>query len=190
LAHRHQWPEFRELYRELTGVLAREFPGNVGDRYAGYFAVMLVTATLATPVLGLPGDPESLIRAVMEELSQPLEDADATLRALVDFTGWAIGSQGLFEGKDDPEHPPKTYLGRWEQGHYIAVFPHQARSQLARMGYSPEASFRSWRDRGWLMADRDRFTHRLRVLGVPQHMIALDWAAVMAATAPQGALVP
>jgi hypothetical protein len=190
LAHRLQWDEFRELYRELTNVLARDFPGNVGDRYAGYFAAMLVTATLATPVLDLPGDPETLVRSVMEELSQPREEADTALRALVDFTGWAVGSQGLFEGKDDVEHPPKTYLGWWEQGHFIAVFPHEARSQLVRMGYSPEATFRSWRDRGWLIADRDRFTHRLRVLGVPQHMIALDWAAVMAAMTPEELLVP
>jgi hypothetical protein len=178
------------LYRELTDALARDFPGNVDDRYAGYFAALLVSATLATPVLGLPGDPEPIVRTVMEKLSQPQEESDTAFRALADFTGWAVGSQGLFQGKDDPEHPPRTYLGRWDQGRHIAVFPHQARSRLTRMGYSPEATFRAWRERGWLKVDQGRFTHRLRVLGVPQRMIALDWTAVMAATTPEEQLVP
>jgi hypothetical protein len=93
LAHRHQWPQFRVLYRDVTNVLASDFPGNVGDRYAGYFAALLVTATLATPVLGLPGDPETTVRSVMEGLSQPQEESDTALRALVDFGLPWVGHQ-------------------------------------------------------------------------------------------------
>jgi Cch helix turn helix domain len=127
---------------------------------------------------------------VMEDLTDSPEEADTARRALVDFVGWATGSQSLFEGKADPIHPPHTYLGRWEDGQYIAVFSHEARSQLKRMGYSPEATFRSWRDRGWLKVQDDRYTYRLRVRSVPQYMITLDWAAVEAAGASVEATVP
>ena len=107
----------------------------------------------------------------------------------MDFLGWAISRQGLFEGCEDSEHPPLIYAGRWSQDQFIAVFPHQGRSQLTRMCYSPEAVLRSWRERGWLRVDQDRLTRRMRVLGVPQHMITLDWAAVMAAMMAEDLLV-
>jgi hypothetical protein len=190
LAQRHQWSQFRALSRDVTNVLASDFPGNVGDRYAGFFAALLVTATLATPVLGLPGDPETTVRSVMEGLSQPQEESDTALRALVDFLGWAISRQGLFEGREDPERPPLIYAGRWAQDQYIAVFPDQARRQLVRMGYDPEEVIRLWRGREWLKVDQDRLTHRMRILGVTHYMITLDWTAVMAAVAPEDLWVP
>ena len=190
LARRQQWAEFRALYRDLIDVLAQDFPGPVGDRYASYFAAMLVAATLASPVLGLPGDPERNIRSVMEELAQPQGESDTALKAMMDLTSWAFSCQRQFEGKADPDRPPLTYLGRWSEGQYIAVFPHEARSQLERMGYSTEATFRSWRDRGWIRVDQDRFTQRVRFRNDPQHMITLDWEAVMAAIPAQGLLLP
>jgi hypothetical protein len=191
LAHRVQWVDFRAAYDVLTDTLARDFSGPVGDRYASYFAAMLIAGTLATPVLGLPGDPEATVRAVMRELAEPQEEADAAHRALVEVIGWATGSRGLFEGKeDDPDHLPYTYLGRWEDQHYVAVFPHQIRAQLTRMHYSPEAVFRSWRERGWLKVQGGRYTYRIRVRGLPQHMIVLEWAAVESAGAPVAAAVP
>jgi putative DNA primase/helicase len=184
LAHRDQWSELRKLYQTLTNTLAGECPSNVGDRYAAYFSAMLVAGDLASGVLGLPGDPKAVIATVMQQLAEPQEEADTARRALVDFIGWATGSQGLFEGKEILDHPPHTYLGRWVDGGYIAVFPHQARMQLSRMGYSPEAIFRSWRERGWLKVQGDRYTYRMRVRGLVQHMITLDWAAVTLAEAP------
>jgi hypothetical protein len=109
---------------------------------------MLVAGDLATGVLGLPGDPKAVITTVMQQLADPQEEADTARRALVDFVGWAAASQGLFEGKETLDHPPRTYLGRWQDEEYIAVFPHQVRMQLAQMRYSPEATLRSWRERG------------------------------------------
>jgi len=91
LAHREQWAEFRCIYEELSGSLSRDFGGNVGDRFAGYFAAMLIAGTLAKPVLDLPGDPETVVRSVMETLCQPQQEADAPLRALLDFLNWAAG---------------------------------------------------------------------------------------------------
>jgi putative DNA primase/helicase len=184
LAHHDQWAEFRRSYKTLADTLTSKFTGNVGGRCASYFAAILVAGTLATPVLGLPGDAEETVQAVMEELADTQEEADTARSALVDFVGWATASQGQFEGKDMPEHPPHTYLGRWQDGEYIAVFTHRARMQLAQMGYSPEAMFRSWRERGWLRVQGDRYTYRMRVRGLVQHMITLDWAAVTLAEAP------
>jgi hypothetical protein len=100
---------------------------------------------------------------------------------LEDFLGWVTANQRLFEGKEDPLHSPYTYLGRWLDGQYIAVFTHEAKAQLTRMGYSPEAILRSWRDRGWLKAQSDRLTYRLRVRGVLQYLITLEWTAVESA---------
>jgi hypothetical protein len=40
LAHRSQWGDFRTLYNDLTNTLALNFPGNIGDRYASYFAAI------------------------------------------------------------------------------------------------------------------------------------------------------
>jgi len=80
-------------------------------------------------------------------------------------------------------------LGRWEEGQHIAVFPHVAKTNLSRLGYSPEAVFRSWRERGWLKTQDHGFTYRVRVAGIPQHMIVLDWSAILKASGAEGASV-
>lgn len=178
LAHRSQWDEFRNLYADLTDKLAADFPGAVGDRYSSYFAAMLVAGALASPLLGLPGDPETVIATVMKDLSEPLKEVDTATRALADLLGWASAGRTLFEGQEDTARPPATYLGRWDQGQYIAIYPHRARSELTQMGYSPEAVFQSWRDRGWIKTDEGRLTHKMRCGGVSQGMIFIQWAAV------------
>ena len=89
---------------------------------------------------------------------------------------------------EDPERPAYTYLGRWEPGDYIAVFTDQAREQLRRMGYSYEAVLRSWRDRGWLRVQDQRLTYRLRVKGVSQRMVVLEWTALEACEFPRATI--
>lgn len=184
LEYQIKWEEFRVLYKSLTDTLAARFPGNVGDRYARYFAAMLMAGTLATPVLGLPGDPELIISAVMEELAEPQAEADTPRRALEDILAWATSNRSQFEGMDDSSYPPRTYLGRWEEGQYIAVFRPIVRRQLQQMGYDPAAIFRSWRERGWLRVQEDRLTFRVRVRGLAQHMVTIDWIAVEEAASP------
>ena len=178
--NRGRWDEFRAQYRQYVQQLAEMFPNNVGDRFASYFAAIMLGGELAGPILGLePGEAMEDVLAVMEELVDPQEDADLATKALDDFVSWIVANQPQFLGKTDPKRSPYTILGLWKTNEFVAVFPHTARSQLRRLGYSPEPTLRSWRERGRLLvSEPNRFTYKVRIDGGSTNMIALTWDTI------------
>lgn len=184
LAHRDQWPAWRERYATLRDELAGAFPESpVADRLAGCVAVVELAEQLAAEALDVnaSGAALALWPAIV---GQGAEGADRATAALHDVLSWATanehrfweraevipGKRGSSPDLDTPDRcvkPSGGWFGRWDnspQWAHLDLFPDPLRHYLNGEGYEAEAVLRTWRDRGWLSTgnDRNRTTKKVK----------------------------
>jgi uncharacterized protein (DUF927 family) len=162
LEHRDEWTEWRKAYEVARKAYAEAAAGNVGAaRLAGPLAAIKVASVVAGIALDLPNiDP---VKPLFNEFASAAEGADKAREALRAVVSWASSRPTQFfeRHKEDPNNsspipPTQGWLGRWPKNEeYIAFFKEPLEKFLISEGYSSPDIMRIWRDRGWLLTDKD-----------------------------------
>jgi hypothetical protein len=122
-------------------------------RLASHVALIHLTGFLAKKALGLTWDYKGAIKEVWKKIvSEVREGADIANAALKHVVSLAASKQDHFwtTTSGDEKQPLNGWLGAWEEGADLAIFPHVLDDILKKQGYEPAAIIREWRDKRWL----------------------------------------
>lgn len=182
MAHRDQWDAWRASYLEIESAYLEAAQGRaVAGRIAGYMAAVAVAEQLVhEAVRDLPFARLDVITRLGNDIMEEASEGDRVRGAIEHVLSWAAGHRGEFlghEGTGDEQHPCSSgWAGRWDSGR-LCFLPHRLDEILERAGFNPTASYRAWKDRGWIVADTDcnRFRKRIRMSSVDDRV----WAIVI-----------
>lgn len=200
LANQTTWPGLRQYYQERRQHFQRRAGSNaVAGRLAATLAVIDVGAELMHLALPLPWPYENLVDAHYDELVFEAVEADTAVAALRHIYGWAYAHrEECIDQRGSNAHAPANgCLGKWRHGEpdyvCLCILVPRLRAELRSAGYEPEATIRTWKDRGFLRGNIDhrqnpplqRTTLRVRLLpsdtaGSPAETIAIRWSAIEA----------
>lgn len=166
LANKHRWDRWRKMYQKLVDHWEECAQDNaIAGRLAPYFAALGVAAYLAHKALDLPWQHEDPITPLWEDLVREAGDrAAAALRHTVD---WAHSHVEDFCGRrsSNVAPPVRGWAGRWDRGSkdntddgqwpWIAFYPNRLNEILNEGGFEHDSTVRTWKDRGWLLTDKD-----------------------------------
>lgn len=162
-----RWSDWQQSYQKERARLAKDATNNVADRLAAYFAAITFTAKLVHRVFAEAGHPlpwqyTNQLDALWKQLAAETDEAAVDIRALQDVMSWAYASRGRFysghstsNSLDTKLDPLGGWLGRWEDGDYIAFFQDKLKKYLEEQNYHPEEVLSGWRERGWLQFDKE-----------------------------------
>lgn len=166
LRNRLRWPRWQALYRRIQARYLKKAGNNpVVGRLADTFAVLTLTASLASHALGMPQLRQRIIGPLWDTLTTEAAEADRATEALRQAVDWAYAHSEEFYGRRSSEkgQPHGGWAGHWaldrdpqyQQGpwEFIGFLPMRLRQVLEEGGFDQEAVVRTWRDRGWLMVD-------------------------------------
>ena len=183
LSHQNDWEAWRLKYQEVMEAYQEKAGADpVAGRLCSYFAALDLTAALAHAALDLPWAYRDPIESLWDDLVSGADEADVAAQALATVIGWAKANQGSFRGRPQADRMPlHGWAGKWEYGsswEYVAFVFHRLKELLLQFGYEPEAVIRGWKDRGWLLMDKNRRQKQVRLDGEPTWTIAIRRSAI------------
>lgn len=160
----------KRAYAEASLAAASAQDSSVGRRVSAHIALLSVCYTIAVE-LGVPigGNPISVLSVAV---AQAVSDSDKASAALHVAYEWAVTQSHRFHGRHhvhkwsdsygnehtEGKHPFQGYIGAWKSKDdwtEMAFMTSALETHLAANGYKePKAIVRTWRDRGWLRAQR------------------------------------
>ncbi len=160
-----------DLYADLAPAHAAyaqswgEGLGPVGGRLAAHVALLQLTAELVHDLTDLPlpaCDPWREARSVLEEADRTEDRPTAALEHAYAMltTQPSRFYSGLLGGGEGLREPGQGWLGAAETGarsFEVAFIRPSLEAELRRMGFQVDTTLRAWRERGWLVHDKDRF---------------------------------
>jgi len=155
---------------------------NIDARLCVLYAAIEAAGKMATTILELDWDVESIVESAMETGAENKKEASAeTSMAL---TGsWMSGNQQAFcVTESDREIVDREVYGRIKGGLYC-ILPHALKRYLETQKYAYDATLRHWRDRGWIDTggDKSRLTKKVKMFSTAQWMVVLTDAGMEAA---------
>jgi putative DNA primase/helicase len=192
LKHRGEWEEWREWYQELVSFYEKKAGKNfIAGRMAAHFAAMVATSYHVHKALQLPWKWKNPIKPLWEELISVSAEADVAARGLVLTMDWAVAHRQDFAHLHVAEsnQPHGGWVGRWDKDSketkwpWIGFFAHVLENVLKEGGFDPDATIRTWKDRGWIEVDSEgvghgRNTKRVQVGKELARLVAIKRAAV------------
>jgi uncharacterized protein (DUF927 family) len=182
LDHRAEWPALRSEYEQTyANLITAASGGNLADRYASYFAVMLIGARIAHEAWGVPGNATAVLEGLYRESVAEVEESNYGERARDAVVSWAMANRASFYGSHDQDRRPKEFFGAWGgPGDDLSIYEFKLKEFLRTQGFTYEATLRTWRDKGWLriQADGRRFGFPRRIDGAVQRLPTLTAAFV------------
>jgi len=192
LRNQGHWDHWRSYYQQAVEAYARRAGANpVGSRLATYFGTLAVAAGVAKEALGFPWEYFAAVDALWGEVVGEGDQADRATVALRHVVAWCKANTHAFWdrnqwGRDGAAKVPvggwagqwtrdNQYVGYWE---YIAVVPHVLKNLLERGGFKSEAIIRTWKERGWLRTEKDRYQYQVGIDGEKVRTIAITRQAV------------
>ena len=164
----------KSIYNELRNNLALISENEIGNRMAGYFAVIEVAAEYVESVFEFGGKPHEVIESCfLEAIKERKSEGDTSTRALNEVISFAQGNEKKFMGKSDDTI--KEHFGIWRENEYIAFYPHKIKEFLSSHGFSPNSVMRSWANRDWVRKTNGENTNILRYAGNVYRMVVIKW---------------
>ena len=177
IEHRDEWPQLGADYHDTYAKLVALAQGsNFADRYAGYFATIVMGAEIAHRAWNLRGDFEPGIRALFRETLGEVEESDYGDRALDAVRSWAAANRAMFYGSHDTDHPPNKFFGAWAGGDDdLAIFVPALKEFLRSQALSYEKTMRTWREKGWLkvLVSGKHLTYPRRINGIQDRLATI-----------------
>jgi len=178
LDNRALWGDWRSNYRDLIHDYEQWSEGNPYVlRQAPLLATIHMASWLVHQAIDLPLDDADPIAPVWDQITRETADADLAGAALRHVMGWAASNQdsfcchGLWHGQRSPN---QGWSGRWDyrqdlngeikesNWEWIGFFRGVLAQVLRDGGYDPEATVRTWFDRGWLKVSEEESGKRRR----------------------------
>lgn len=178
IRNRDLWPQWKKEYSGLLqdySDLAGE--NNVAGRLAEIFAVLELTSSRileAVPGLQFPRPVRDVLLEVWADTAgRAAESADRALVALQEVWNWAVANQQKFFGRHRTDgdsrslEPHGGWAGCWKDGDGwtdIGFLRGPLVDLLKKKMFDPDATIRTWADRGWLERDNKGRNQRQRVI--------------------------
>jgi hypothetical protein len=158
LAHRTQWEQFRQRFRDLRSALT-EHAGNkpLGMRLCDPLAAICLAEELAHVALGLPA---AKMRDLCIGLLAQITEIDQPAEALRHVHAWATAHQDQFFGggvRGASQSARHEIVDRWDQPdwEWIGFLPQCLKRVLEQGGYEFDAILPSWDERSWLLREHE-----------------------------------
>lgn len=193
LCHRDKWATWRlEYEQKVAEYRNRADADHILNRKAVFLGVLWLANCLAVELEILSWDLADPIDDVWNEIAQYTYESDRPTLALEHVYSWANSNRNAFWHPQLVRHPPLNgWAGRWdfevgqagsedELGKYdwIGYFPNQLERILRVAGFDPDATLRTWEERGWLQITKGRRQYRARVDGSPVWLVAVKREAI------------
>ena len=158
VAHREQWPIFRQRFEETRERYIKASRGAVARRHATYIAVLDLTARILQQ-LGLPNPTFDPFEFLVETMNRASEEADRPLVAMQEVLTWCAANQHRFYGRHATgssggiQIPNNGWAGAWseqEDWTSIAITGIALRTVLQQFGFDSVEVTTRWHERGWL----------------------------------------
>ncbi len=188
IKNQDRWEDFRTEYRGLVEECADIADTTEGGRLAHCFAVLTMAERLTSKAGITPWRYRNRIGNLWAKIAAEATDAAGEIRALQDIISWATSNEQRFWGRhltdkdDNPKLPSGGWAGKWDERNWdeIGFIPTVLKSELERMGYSPDAILAGWREHGWLeISTGERgFTTQKCINGNKTRMIVIKREAI------------
>lgn len=170
LRHRDRWDRWREEYARIVELYVHHASGHpVAGRLAVHFAAITVTIALVHSAIDMPWNPSNVIYLLWDDLIAGAAEADRETEALRHVFNWASANQTSFLGRGTERHMPREgWAGRWDiqkpvvpgtreesDWSWIGIRPDILGELLRDGGFDPVSTIRHWKERDWLVVDRE-----------------------------------
>ena len=165
LAHRRDWPLWRETYLELRRHYTKRAGGNnIAVRLSDHLAVLNTVIPLvhaALPELKPTRPIREYLDGIWDTVSKNAMEADRATVALRHVYDWSVANRDkFFDGNAHDNNqtyvPSMGWAGRWDNGKWseIAYLKPQLTKLIEESVGEPDAIIRTWADRDWLYKDK------------------------------------
>ena len=135
-------------------------------RIAKKYAILLTAAELANEALSLNLRLDEILAFLVKQEEDYSDQRDIGKKAWQLIVQRIIQHQANFRKEGIYFHPINCWGKMIPQGSYVEVafLKHVLEQQLKEMGFDdPKVVLRNWKDRQWLLAEKDRTTKRTRI---------------------------
>ena len=127
--------ELKESYATFRELLSMRTTNEIGNRRAGYFAIIQLAGTLIEEYFKLGGNVlQTVETCFLEAINERKSEGNTSERALNEVVSFAQANIKKFMGKSDDM--VKEHYGIWRNNEYVAFFPHKLKDVLTKAGFS------------------------------------------------------
>ena len=169
--------EFKESYSTFRELLSMRTTNEIGNRMAGYFAIIQLAGTLIENYFKLGGNVlQTIENCFLEAINERKSEGNTSERALNEVLSYAQANMKSFLGKSDESL--RENFGVWKDNEYIAFHQHKLKDVLTKAGFSYNSIIRSWGDKGWIKKEKDRSTYPIWFEKNQYKLIVLKWELI------------
>ena len=169
--------EFKESYSTFRELLSMRTTNEIGNRMAGYFAIIQLAGTLIENYFKLGGNVlQTIENCFLEAINERKSEGNTSERALNEVLSYAQANMKSFLGKADDF--TKEHYGVWKENDYIGFYPHKLKEVLTKQGFSYNSVIRSWADKGWIKKEKDRTTYQVYYGNQKFRMNVIKWEII------------
>jgi putative DNA primase/helicase len=166
--------ELKESYATFRELLSMRTTNEIGNRMAGYFAIIQLAGTLIEDYFKLGGNVlQTIENCFLEAINERKSEGNTSDRALDEVVSFAQANIKKFMGKSDDM--VKEHYGIWRNNEYVAFFPHKLKEVLTKAGFSYNSVIRSWGDKDWIKKSKEGFTYPASYENGRYRTICINW---------------
>ena len=166
--------ELKESYSTFRELLSMRTSNEIGNRMAGYFAIIQLAGTLIEEYFKLGGNVlQTIETCFLEAINERKSEGNTSERALNEVLSYAQANMKSFLGKADDF--TKEHYGVWKDNEYIAFYPHKLKDVLTKAGFSYNSVIRSWSDKGFIKKNKEGFTYPVYYGNISYRLIVIKW---------------
>ena len=166
--------EFKESYATFRELLSMRTTNEIGNRMAGYFAIIQLAGTLIEQYFKLGGNVlQTVETCFLEAINERKSEGNTSERALNEVLSYAQANMKSFLNKADDF--TKEHYGVWKDSEYIAFYPHKLKDVLTKAGFSYNSVIRSWSDKGFIKKNKEGFTYPVYYGNISYRLIVIKW---------------
>ena len=169
--------EFKESYATFRELLSMRTTNEIGNRMAGYFAIIQLAGTLIEDYFKLGGNVlQTIENCFLEAINERKSEGNTSERALNEVLSFAQANMKSFLGKTDDF--TKENFGIWKDKQYISFHPHKLKDVLTKAGFSYNSIVRSWGDKNIIKKSKDSVTYPVFYENISYRLIVIKWESL------------
>ncbi len=169
--------EFKESYSTFRELLSMRTTNEIGNRMAGYFAIIQLAGTLIENYFKLGGNVlKTIENCFLEAINERKSEGNTSERALNEVLSYAQANMKSFLGKTDDF--TKENFGIWKDKQYISFHPHKLKDVLTKAGFSYNSIVRSWGDKNIIKKSKDSVTYPVFYENISYRLIVIKWESL------------
>ena len=165
---------YKNAYKEFREELSLKTSNEIGNRLAGYFAIIKLAGNLAEGFLELGGDVKKVINTCFDEIiAERSTEGNTSTRALQDVISFSHANIRSFLGDEFAQ--TKECFGIFKKNEYIALYPHKLKEILSKFGFSYNSILKSWADKEWIKKNQNNLSYPISYGNIQHRVIVIKW---------------